>query len=259
MPFEIVAVMGKSGAGKHRYVAAVGALRGLEAVATGAFFRSAAAGAAARTAAEHGRWAPDEAADRFVEGQLRRCRQQGRAGCVLDGYPRTKHQAEQLLRFADRLCSPRSPVPPPPQTQSPQKVQQQKQKQRQVAAGPTAGHNRALGVVLVETPDSVLVERMLGRRVCTNSACGAVYNVTASPPTPDGRCRRCGARVVRRADDSDERRIRARLAQFDEKTAPALELLRARGVPVARVPGTLPLGNDELLHATLRSAMNCWW
>lgn len=220
MSMEIVAVMGKSGAGKHRFVEAVRALRGLEKVATGDHFRSASASVAARRAAAAGVWAADAAADAFVAGALARCAAAHTArGCVLDGYPRTVPQAETLLALAATH-----------------------------GAQPPRGR---LDVVLVDAPDAVLAERMRTRRVCTNSACAAVYNTVVRPPTPDGRCWRCGARVAQRRDDGDAQRIAARLRQFAERTLPAIELLRARGVPVHTLPGDIPVDDDARLRDML--------
>ena len=219
---EVITVMGKSGAGKHRIVEAVRAIRGLRRVATGDYFRSAAASEASRNAARHGKWAPDAAADAYVAGELSQCRGQGSRGCVIDGYPRTVPQAEKLLELTRFRCD---------------------------------GGDR-VGVVLVDTPDDVVVKRMQSRRVCSNGACAAVYNMEVMPPTPDGRCHRCGARVEQRQDDADEQRIRERLRQFTEKTLPAIHLLEARGVPVRTVPGTLPFNDNAALNQTLKHAID---
>ena len=113
-----------------------------------------------------------------------------------------------------------------------------------------------MSVLLVETPDEVVIDRMKTRRICSNSACGAVYNINAFPPTSDGRCRRCGALVQQRMDDMDEKRIWKRLKQFTEKTLPAIQLLEARGVPIRKIPGTRPSHDDKALRDSLRDVMD---
>ena len=59
--------------------------------------------------------------------------------------------------------------------------------------------NRA---ILFEIPDSVLVERLTGRRVC--KGCGHSYHVKHFPPKKDGVCDSCGHETVQRTDDKEE-------------------------------------------------------
>ena len=70
-------------------------------------------------------------------------------------------------------------------------------------------------------------------------------------PTPDGRCWRCGAPVAQRPDDADPQRVAARLRQFAERTLPAIELLRAHGVPIHTLPGDIPVDDNDRLCSLL--------
>ena len=46
------------------------------------------------------------------------------------------------------------------------------------------------------------------------------------------------------------------MKQFTEKTLPAIQLLEARGVPIRKVPGTLPFHDNALLNDTLKHAID---
>ncbi len=118
---------------------------------------------------------------------------------VLDGYPRTLNQAEFLLNLVDEE------------------------------------HSGIDFVLLVENSDEKIIERTVNRRICPK--CGAVYHLKYNPPD-NGRCTKCGAEVIQRSDDTEEK-IRSRLEEFRKKTVPALDYLEKQGIPVVRVPGHL--------------------
>ncbi|MFV0315962.1 MAG: adenylate kinase [Microthrixaceae bacterium] len=86
--------------------------------------------------------------------------------------------------------------------------------------------------VNLDVPEDVVVERISSRRVCTE--CGTIY--TASDPSAESRtCARCGGEVVQRDDDTEDA-VRARLATYNEQTAPLLDHFGARGL-LATVDG----------------------
>lgn len=87
-------------------------------------------------------------------------------------------------------------------------------------------------VVLFEAPDEVLVKRLAGRRTCSN--CGAVYNVHFDPPTEEGVCDRCGAKLEHRADDNPET-VQRRLEVYQEETAPLIEHYEDHEAQVVRI------------------------
>ena len=70
-------------------------------------------------------------------------------------------------------------------------------------------------VVSMEIDDSVIEQRMTGRRVC--GACGASYHLTANPPKQEGICNLCGGELVVRKDDKPET-VRDRLKVFHAET-----------------------------------------
>ncbi len=134
---------------------------------------------------------------------------------VLDGYPRTLNQAEFLLELVGDVDS---------------------------------GIDF---VLLVENSDEKIIERTVNRRICPS--CGEVYHLTYKPPD-NGRCRKCGAEVIQRSDDTEEK-IRSRLEEFEKKTVPALEYLEEQGIPVVRVPGHLEEFTRENVRKSVMDAI----
>ena len=85
-------------------------------------------------------------------------------------------------------------------------------------------------VIALELPEEAAIERMQSRRLC--QGCGLDYNLLQLRPKVAEVCDNCGGRLVPRADDTPEA-IRKRLADYREKTAPILELLRMKELIVA--------------------------
>lgn len=106
-----------------------------------------------------------------------------RAGCILDGYPRTIPQADALSHIL-------------------------------------AGLNQKIDIVLdIEVPDSELITRLSSRRVCT---CGATYHLIFNPPQNPGVCDRCGKALYQRDDDTEES-VRNRLIVYKKETQPLID------------------------------------
>jgi adenylate kinase len=82
-------------------------------------------------------------------------------------------------------------------------------------------------VLSLEVPESSIVDRISGRRVCLD--CGQAYHVRYNPPPPSGRCGSCNSeRVVQRSDDTEET-VRTRHAAYLKDTLPILEHYRKVG------------------------------
>ena len=81
-------------------------------------------------------------------------------------------------------------------------------------------------IILLDVERDVLVERLTGRRVCSD--CGATYHVDFDPPETDGVCDDCGGEVVQREDDTEDT-VRERLRVFDEETGPMIDHYRENG------------------------------
>jgi adenylate kinase len=91
-------------------------------------------------------------------------------------------------------------------------------------------------VLLIDVPDSVVLERILSRRLC--SVCGLDYNLIYHRPAVADVCDVCGGTLVQRADDNPAA-VRERLADYHGKTEPLIELLRNKGL-IVKVDGTRP-------------------
>lgn len=177
-PPLVFVMVGAPGAGKGTQSHRLANELGLPHVSTGDLFRASlrdgsALGAEVRRYVEKGTLVPDPVTMRVVEERF--SRPDAASGAVLDGFPRTRPQAEAL----DRLLA---------------------RKNAHVAAA-----------LYVEVETAELVQRLAGRRVCTGAQ-QHVFNLTTRPPKVAGVCDIDGTRLEQRPDDRPET-ISARLAR----------------------------------------------
>jgi adenylate kinase len=189
-----VILLGGPGAGKGTQAERIVADFKLPHISTGEMLRAAVAngtemGLEAQKYMESGALVPDEVVIGVVRDRL--AEPDARDGFLLDGFPRTMAQAEQL----DTMLA---------------------------AAGRQITH-----VVLISVPADELVQRIAGRRSC--SQCGKLYNVTFDPPAVEGVCDLDGAALVQRADDNEET-VRNRIAVYESQTAPLIGYYENKGV-----------------------------
>lgn len=114
-----------------------------------------------------------------------------RNGFILDGFPRTIQQAQALEEILD---------------------------QPGIAL---------TGVLSVQVPHDVIIERLAGRRTCKD--CGALYHREFDPPETEDICDRCGGDLLQRNDDR-ESTVKARLNVYETQTAPLVSYYRDRGL-----------------------------
>jgi len=141
----------------------------------------------------------------------------GCQGMVLDGFPRTLAQAELLLDLVIHY-----------------------------------GTNID-AIVLVDNDDELIVERTVGRRICPS--CKKVFHIEHKPPRDGKYCPACGVEVVHRVDDHEDK-IRNRLAEFHNKAEPALRFLKSKGIPVAVVPGNLPVFTEAAVRESVLTSLS---
>jgi adenylate kinase len=84
-------------------------------------------------------------------------------------------------------------------------------------------------VVNFDIPDSGVVERLSGRRVCRN--CGINYHAIFNKPKNDTVCDTCGGEVYVRDDDREEA-VQKRLQVYRDQTALLINFYRTKGILV---------------------------
>jgi len=82
-------------------------------------------------------------------------------------------------------------------------------------------------VINFDLPDSVVLERLCGRRVCRK--CGFNFHVVFNKPKVETVCDHCGGEVYIRDDDMPES-IQKRLEVYRAQTAPLIDFYREKGV-----------------------------
>jgi adenylate kinase len=189
-----VILLGGPGAGKGTQAERIVADFKLPHISTGEMLRASVAkgtrmGLEAQKYMESGALVPDEVVVGVVRERL--AEPDAADGFLLDGFPRTIPQAEQL----DAMLA---------------------------EAGRAVTH-----VVLIDVPADELVQRIAGRRSC--AGCGKLYNVTFDPPKADGVCDVCGRELVQRADDNEDT-VRNRIGVYEDQTAPLIGYYTERGV-----------------------------
>jgi len=202
---KIVILLGAPGSGKGTVASRLAATDStIRHVSSGDLLREAVrlkmpAGSEAEGYMKRGELVPDALIARMVEELMGLVSQP----CIwlLDGFPRTVAQAEMLDGIASRRGA-------------------------EVAA-----------TVLLDVEDSILVNRIAGRRVCPK--CGAGYHVTNIPPRLEGICDACGTELVIRKDDNVET-VKNRLVVYREQTMPLIAFYGARG-KLRTVVGTGPI------------------
>ncbi|GFR51656.1 hypothetical protein Agub_g14089, partial [Astrephomene gubernaculifera] len=98
--------LGPPGVGKGTYATRVAKAFGIPHIATGDLIRAEIAtgsdlGAKMKSIVNQGKLLPDEIVQEVLQLRLSKGRQEGERGFLLDGFPRTRAQAEQLLRTTD--------------------------------------------------------------------------------------------------------------------------------------------------------------
>jgi adenylate kinase len=183
-----IILLGAPGAGKGTVAKLLSAFDGSVQISTGDILRAAVReesdlGKKAKEYMDKGDLVPDSLIMEIMEERLREpdCGK----GFILDGFPRTIPQAEELKKLLERL-------------------------------------NIQLDLVInLNVPKEVILDRLTTRRTCSNPDCQAIYNIKSNPPTPDGKCKICGSPVIQR-DDETEEAITNRLETYNEKTAPLI-------------------------------------
>ena len=135
-------------------------------------------------------------------------------GCILDGFPRTEEQAVALDGILKDLGI------------------------------------KLTGVVNISVPDSELVARVVGRRIC--KACGATYHVSFNPSKVENVCDKCGGNLYQRNDDKEETVVN-RLHAYHEQTEPLIEYYKKQGL-YKEIDGLQPI---DKVYADVKVSLGC--
>ncbi|MCQ2391490.1 MAG: adenylate kinase [Kiritimatiellae bacterium] len=81
--------------------------------------------------------------------------------------------------------------------------------------------------VLLDVPDSIIQDRIAGRRTCPK--CKAGYHAKDLPPKVEGICDHCGTALVIRKDDNPET-VKDRLVVYHQQTEPLIAYYKEKGL-----------------------------
>ena len=188
-------LLGPPGAGKGTQASWLKQHHGVPQLSTGEMLREAVdqgteVGLEAKAVMEAGQLVSDEVIVAIIAERIDRpdCAQ----GFILDGFPRTRHQAEAL-----------------------QELLQER--------GLTLD-----AVIEFKVDDAALVDRISGRYACAR--CGAGYHDHFKQPKVAGVCDVCGSTDFTRRKDDTAEAVRTRLATYEAQTAPLLPFYRDQGL-----------------------------
>lgn len=184
--FNII-LMGPPGAGKGTSAKKISNLYDIPHISTGDMFREAiknktALGEIANSYISKGLLVPDEITISLVKERLKA--KDCMNGYLLDGFPRTMLQAEELTKLTKEI-------------------------------------ERPITFVLnINVNEDILIDRITGRRVC--KICGAPYHIKSMPSKILGVCDLCGGELVQRKDDNKETLV-SRLEEYHHQTEPLIK------------------------------------
>jgi adenylate kinase len=189
-----VVLLGPPGAGKGTQAKLLEQEFGAVQISTGDILRKAVAdqsplGKQAEDYIKRGTLVPDDLITNLIAERLQQA--DSARGFLLDGFPRTIPQAQSLDGLLKKLALSLN------------------------------------GVLWVQVPRAVIIERLAGRRTCKE--CGALFHMVFDPPKRDGVCDSCGGELFQREDDKEDT-IANRLAVYDAQTAPLVDYYRRQGI-----------------------------
>ncbi len=184
---KIIVLIGAPGAGKGTQARLLQERRKIPQVSTGDMFRemknsNTPLGAEVQSIMASGKLISDELTYKIVKE--RTFRDDCKGDFILDGYPRTNIQAQQLEKLANEL-------------------------------------NKNILAIEVDLPRIELFKRLTGRRSCKN--CGEIFNIYNGIPLKCTKCGFETEKYLEHRADDNEESVSIRLKTFDELTKPLLE------------------------------------
>ena len=222
----IIIMLGAPGTGKGTVATILQDKLNIKQVSTGDIFRKeikeqTELGKLADSYISKGQLVPDDVTFNIVKERLEQ--DDVKNGIILDGFPRTIVQAQELDKILEK-------------------------------------DNKKVDLVInLTTPDEEIIERIVNRRVCSNPECKTIYNTLLNPPKIEGICDKCGSKLITRDDDNEET-VKRRLKNYFELTSPLIEYYEKQGnIYTALVSKTInKLGKDvaEEIIENIRRSMN---
>lgn len=194
-------LLGPPGAGKGTQAAGLVKKYNIPHISTGDIFRAnikegTELGVLAKGYMDKGLLVPDELVVSIVKDRL--TKDDCKNGFLLDGFPRTVKQAEELdselLSLGIKLDR----------------------------------------VVNIQADTDILIERAVGRRICKE--CGATYHIKNNPPKVEGRCDIDNGDLYQRDDDNEET-VSTRIKVYLEQTQPLIDYYQQKGL-ILNIDGT---------------------
>ncbi len=187
-----IVLLGAPGSGKGTQAKMLMAERNIPHISTGDMLREAVAagtrfGQKAKTIMEAGQLVSDDIMLGIISERLAQA--DAGAGFILDGFPRTRQQADDLDQLLSQLSAPLD------------------------------------AAILMDVDFDILMKRLTGRRTC--SLTGKLLNIYFSTPEEIGECTAAGGELIQREDDNEET-IGNRLDVYRQQTEPVIDFYRKR-------------------------------
>lgn len=186
-------LLGPPGAGKGTQAEFILDKYGVPHISTGDIFRKnikegTELGVKAKAYMDRGELVPDKLVVAIVEDRL--LQPDCQKGFLLDGFPRTEVQAQELDMVLSKMGVELS------------------------------------AVINIKVNPEVLVGRAIGRRICKE--CGATYHIINNPTKQEGMCDKCGGTLYQRSDDVEET-VKNRINVYVNETSPLIQYYEQRG------------------------------
>lgn len=184
---KIIVLIGAPGAGKGTQARLLQERLGIPQISTGDIFREmkkthTSLAEELKGILDSGALVSDDLTYKVVEE--RTSREDCKGTYILDGYPRTAVQAEQLEKLAD-------------------------------------DQDKTIQAIEVFVPKEELMNRLTGRRSCV--ICGEIYNIYSKPPKNDNVCDFHPENQLKHRADDNEQSVANRLDNYEKQTKPLID------------------------------------